>query len=169
MTVLSSRLSTSDLTQRILDMAKSGVYRESIFDAFRPVATKRQIRSAIASAKQFGLHSVPTLRDAELGTYYQVDLTRYQSLQTALNANVPLELTADLAKQMLVATQTIRWMLAISGGLAIGLFGVGGICVLMMRSQMAAMTWIAALCAAAIWGIQRRCAVPFLGHSGEDH
>jgi hypothetical protein len=47
-----------DLTRRILEMATTGVYRGSIFEALAPIATQRQIRQAIAHAKQFGLHSV---------------------------------------------------------------------------------------------------------------
>ena len=48
-------------------MARTGVYRQSVFEAFRSMATQRQIRDAIAQAKQFGLYTVSSLRDAELG------------------------------------------------------------------------------------------------------
>ena len=48
MSQLAPRLSETELSQRILAMAKTGVYRESIFEAFRSLATKRQIRQAIA-------------------------------------------------------------------------------------------------------------------------
>jgi hypothetical protein len=89
MSPLAPRLSETELSQRILEMAKTGVYRESIFEAFRSLATKRQIRQAIAHAKQFGLYSVRDLRDEELGTYYQVDLAKYDSFQAALKAAVP--------------------------------------------------------------------------------
>jgi hypothetical protein len=79
-----------DLTRRILEMATTGVYRGSIFEALAPIATQRQIRQAIAHAKQFGLHSVRSLRDGELGTYYQVEPQKYASFQTAIAAAVPL-------------------------------------------------------------------------------
>jgi hypothetical protein len=78
------RLSETELSQRILDMAKTGVYRESIFEAFQSLATKQQIRRAIAHAKQFGLYSVRQHRDDELGTYYEVDLAKYQSFRRLL-------------------------------------------------------------------------------------
>jgi len=73
MTLDTQRLSATELTGRILDMARTGVYRQSVFEAFRSMATQRQIRDAIAQAKQFGLYTVSSLRDAELGTYYQVE------------------------------------------------------------------------------------------------
>ena len=115
MSQFAPRLSETELSQRILEMAQTGVYRESIFEAFRSLATQRQIRQAIAHAKQFGLYSVRDLRDPELGTFYQVDLQKYQSFQAALKAAVPLPPGDDLAAQMLAATQAIRAMLAIAG------------------------------------------------------
>ncbi|MDA0265804.1 MAG: hypothetical protein O3A14_02330, partial [Cyanobacteria bacterium] len=118
---MAPQLSDLELTQRILDMAKTGVYRESILEALQPVATQRQIRSAITQAKQFGLHSDRSLRDAELGTYYQVDLRRYHSFQAAISAAVPLE-SHDVASQVLLTTQALRRMLVVAGGGAIALF-----------------------------------------------
>lgn len=153
-----TRLSDTELSQRILEMAKTGVYRESIFEAFRSLATQRQIRQAIAHAKQFGLYSVRDLRDAELGTFYQVDLAKYQSFQAALKAAVPLPAGDDLAAQMLATTQAIRAMLAIAGSSALIFFIAGGLCLLTGHLQSGRFAWVGAVSVGSIWALQQRWA-----------
>lgn len=158
MSPLAPRLSETELSQRILDMAKTGVYRESIFEAFRSLATKQQIRQAIAHAKQFGLYSVRDLRDAELGTYYQVDLPKYESFQAALKAAVPMPPGDDLAAQMLAATQAIRAMLAIAGSCSFIFLIVGGVCLLTGHLQSGRLAWASAASVGGIWLLQQRWA-----------
>ena len=151
----SPRLSETELSQRILDMAKTGVYRESIFEAFQSLATKQQIRSAIAHAKQFGLYSIRHFRDADLGTYYQVDLAKYEAFQAALKASVPLTTGDDLAAQMLANTQAIRAMLAISGGCAIVFLVLGGFCLVTGHLQSGRSAWLSSASIGGIWLLQR--------------
>jgi hypothetical protein len=151
---MAPQLSDLELTQRILDMAKTGVYRESILEALQPVATQRQIRSAITQAKQFGLHSDRTLRDAELGTYYQVDLRRHQAFQAAIAAAIPLENT-DIASQILLTTQALRRMLVVAGGSAIALFLVGGVCLVTGHLASGRLAWLSALSIGGIWVVQK--------------
>ena len=158
MSSLTRRLSVTELSQRILEMAKTGVYRESVFEAFRPNATKKQIRAAIAHAKQFGLHSAPNLRDPELGTYYQVDLVKYESLQQALRASITFDQGEDLAKRIMEAAQTIRIMLMVSGGLTIVLTSLGAICLLLGRSHIGSAAWLGAFCVALVWFLQKNLA-----------
>ncbi|NER00678.1 MAG: hypothetical protein F6K30_28960 [Cyanothece sp. SIO2G6] len=122
---ISRRLSVPELSQRILMMAKTGVYRESIFAALHPLATKKNIRLAIAQAKQFGLHSVAALRDDELGTYYQVDLTQYQSgLSYFRAASQWSQSLTDLTQASAIIVQLqrrLRWLVWLSWGGAIAL------------------------------------------------
>lgn len=158
MSQLAPRLSETELSQRILAMAKTGVYRESIFEAFRSLATKRQIRQAIAHAKQFGLYSVRDLRDPELGTYYQVDLPKYESFQAALKAAVPMPPGDDLAAQLLATTQAIRAMLAIAGSSTFILLIVGGLCLLTGHLQSGRLAWASAASVGSIWLLQQRWA-----------
>ncbi|MEM9117967.1 MAG: hypothetical protein AAF827_09355 [Cyanobacteria bacterium P01_D01_bin.6] len=158
MSQLAPRLSETELSQRILAMAKTGVYRESIFEAFRSLATKRQIRQAIAHAKQFGLYSVRDLRDPELGTYYQVDLPKYESFQAALKAAVPMPPGDDLAAQLLATTQAIRAMLAIAGSCTFILLIVGGLCLLTGHLQSGRLAWASAASVGSIWLLQQRWA-----------
>ncbi|MEO1094692.1 MAG: hypothetical protein AAFX01_07300 [Cyanobacteria bacterium J06638_28] len=158
MTPIASRLSETELSQRILEMAKTGVYRESILAAFQSLATKRQIRSAIAYAKQFGLYSIRGLRDPELGTYYQVDLNKYQSFQAALKASVPLGAEDDLAAQILATTQAMRAMLAIAGLGAMGLLILGGICLVTEHLHSGRLAWMGAASIGSIWMLQQALA-----------
>ncbi|MGF1569163.1 MAG: hypothetical protein ACFCVD_14025 [Nodosilinea sp.] len=139
-------------------MAKTGVYRQSVFETFRPVATRRQIREAIAQAKQFGLHTVPSLRDDELGTYYQVDATGYESFQAAAKTLGPAQLPVDLAQQMMVTNQAMRAMLKTVAGCALGLGGLGGWCLWQGQAQAGRTLWLGALVAAGLWGMQRAIA-----------
>lgn len=156
------QLSMNELTGRILDMAQTGVYRESLFETFRPAATKRQVREAIALAKQFGLHSDPTLRDAELGTYYQADPLKVQSFQAAIQHSIALTAGDDIAQRIQLATRTVKLMLVVSGGGAIALLLIGGSYLLAGKSEAAAMWWTSALCTGGIWLWQKTVAQPLL-------
>jgi len=157
MSEMTRRLTVAELSQRILDMAKTGIYRESIFETFQPLATKQNIRQAIRHAKQFGLHSVATMRDAELGTYYQLDQAKFAASQHALQSSLPLT-EADVLQRMTEAIVTIRLMLAIAGSGAALLLGLGLFCLL---SGNAGSGWgliSGSLCAIAIWTAQKTLA-----------
>ena len=158
--LMSAQLSMNELTGRILDMAQTGVYRESLFEAFRSIATKRQVRESITLAKQFGLRSDPSLRDAELGTYYQVDPGKVQSFQSAIQNAITLQPGDDLAQQIQLAMRTVKLMLLVSGASAIALLLVGASYVLAGRAEAAAAWWTSALCAGGIWLWQKTVAKP---------
>ncbi|HSM81868.1 MAG TPA: hypothetical protein VLS96_09285 [Nodosilinea sp.] len=146
--------SSLDLTDRVLAMAKTGVYRQSVFEALGPIATRRQIRDAIAQAKQFGLYTVSALRDDELGTYYQVDPTNYESFQAAaktLGARPP----ADLAAQVVATHQALRAMLTTVAGGTVGLGLLGGWCLLDGHTQLGRGLWLGATVAGGLWVAQR--------------
>jgi hypothetical protein len=155
MSAITRRLSVPELSQQILTMAKSGVYRESVFEALRPMATKKQIGAAIAHAKRFGLHSVASLRDDELGTYYQVDLVKYQSLEHAIASPTHLGDDAELLERVMVANSALQRMLVIAKGLAILLGIVGILCLIENRNQLGVGLLSAAMSAAGIWALQR--------------
>ena len=159
---IAPRLSMNELTGRILEMAQTGVYRESLFETFRPMATKKQVKGAIALAKQFGLHSDPSLRDEDLGTYYQVDPQRVQSFQSVMDSSLMLQAGDDLAQQMQVAMRTVKMMLVVSGGSAIALLLVGSGYILGGKTEAAAMWWTSALCVGGIWLWQKNVAKPML-------
>lgn len=155
MSNVTSRLSDTELIQRILTMAQTGVYRESIFEAFQSLATKQQIRSAIAHAKQLGVYSVRDLRDADLGTYYQIDAVKYDSFQAAVKADVALEAGDDLAARILASTQAIRAMLAIAGSCAIGFLVFGGFCLVTGHLHAGRLAWVSAASIGGIWLLQQ--------------
>jgi hypothetical protein len=121
-TIITRRLSVGELSQRILAMATTGVYRASVLEALQPLASQKQIARAIAHAKRFGLHSVASLRDAELGTYYQVDLVKYAAHQHLLTSAAHLGEDAELVDRVTQANQAVQSMLAIArslGGLLV--------------------------------------------------
>lgn len=151
---ISRRLSVAELSQRILDMGKTGVYRASLFEALGPVATQRQIRAAIAHAKHFGLHSVPSLRDTELGTYYQLDVAKYQSLQHLVEASAPLTADGDVIAKYTRAAEAIAKMLNLGRGLGIGLAGAGGVCVFLGQPQISFGLLSGALSLGLLWLLQ---------------
>ncbi|MEO0884555.1 MAG: hypothetical protein AAFY54_01295 [Cyanobacteria bacterium J06648_10] len=159
---ITTQLSMNELTGRILDMAQTGVYRESLFEAFRPVATKKQVKEAIALAKQFGLHSDPSLRDTELGTYYQADAKKVASYHSVIQSSVMLSAGDDMAAQMQIAIRTVKLMLVVSGGGAIALLLLGIGYLLSGKVEAAAMWWSSALCAGGIWLWQKTVAKPLL-------
>lgn len=155
MSVITRRLSVPELSQQILTMAKSGVYRESVFEALRPMATKKQISAAIAHSKRFGLHSVASLRDDELGTYYQVDLVKYQSLEHAIATPAHLGDDAELLERVMDATNSVQRMLFVAKGLAALLSLVGVLCLLDHRHQLGIGLLSGAFSAAVLWAMQR--------------
>ncbi|MEL6937626.1 MAG: hypothetical protein AAFO84_00365 [Cyanobacteria bacterium J06598_1] len=157
-----ARLSMNELTGRILDMAQTGVYRESLFEAFKPVATKKQIKAAIALAKQFGLQTDPTLRDTDLGTYYQADLAKVTAFQTSIQNSVALSAGDDMAQKVLIASRTVKLMLVVSGGSAIALLLLGTSYLIAGKAETAALWWTSALCVGGIWLWQKAVAKPLL-------
>lgn len=152
----SRRLSSLELSQKILEMGKTGVYRESVFEALRPYATKKQIREAIAHAKHGGLHSVPKLRDADLGTYYQVDLAQYQQWQPALQEALPLMAAGDLAQQMLETRRSLERMVNLAGLFWMGLAIAGCLCLFGGWSRLGFGSLGGAASVALMWGVQRQ-------------
>lgn len=157
-----TKLSMNELTGRILDMAQTGVYRESLFEAFHSIATKKQVRESITLAKQFGLRSDPSLRDSDLGTYYQVNPDKVQSFQLAIQNSMTLSAGDDLAARVQLATRTVKLMLLVSGASAIALFLLGSSYVLAGKAEAAAAWWTSALCAGGIWLWQKKVAKPLL-------
>ncbi|XGV95264.1 MAG: hypothetical protein ACAF41_21260 [Leptolyngbya sp. BL-A-14] len=155
MSVITRRLSVPELSQQILTMAKAGVYRESVFEALRPMATKKQISAAIAHAKRFGLHSVASLRDDELGTYYQVDLVKYQSLEHAIATPAHLGDDAELLERVMSANTAMQRMLVVAQSLAALLGVVGALCLLDNRHQLGIGLLSGAFSVASVWAMQR--------------
>ena len=160
MTASSRTASVTELSQRILDMAKTGVYRESVFEALHPLATKKTIRLAIARSKKFGLHSVASLRDETLGTYYQLDIEKYTALQHALNVPVPHD-DETLMEQAIAASQALNHVLMIAKGMALALFGGGLGCWVIGQRDACAGLMIGAASAAGTWLLQKRLASRF--------
>jgi hypothetical protein len=155
MTNLTRRLSVPELSEQVLQMAMTGVYRESVFEALQPLATKQQIRRSIAHAKRFGLHSVASLRDAELGTYYQLDETKYQALKHKLHAPESFGEDAELVQRVTHATQIVQRMLMAATVLAgvLGLLSaIGGIT---GHWQASIALFSSAIGVVGLWGLQR--------------
>ncbi|KPQ37486.1 MAG: hypothetical protein HLUCCA11_00125 [Phormidesmis priestleyi Ana] len=159
---LTAQLSMNELTGSILEMAQTGVYRESLFEAFQSLATKRQVRESIALAKQFGLRSDPSLRDSELGTYYQIEPKKVESFQVAIQNSIPLSAGDDLAQRVQLAVRTVKLMLMVSGASAIALIFIGSSYLLAGKAEAAAAWWTSALCAGGIWLWQKNVAKPLL-------
>ncbi|MEM9452131.1 MAG: hypothetical protein AAGA75_26880 [Cyanobacteria bacterium P01_E01_bin.6] len=157
MTVQSRTANVTELSQRILDMSKTGVYRESIFEALQPLATKKSIRIAIARAKKFGLHSVASLRDETLGTYYQLDTEKYTSLHHALDSPMPHEDEA-LLERAIAANLALNRMLMVAKGIAFALLMGGLGCWVIGQRDASAGLMIGAASAAGTWALQHRLA-----------
>lgn len=149
--------SIPDLSQRILAMAKTGVYRESIFEALQPLATKKSIRLAIAHAKKFGLYSVASLRDDTLGTYYQLDEEKYASLQHALAAAIPYD-DDDLMERAIATTHILDRVLMTAQAIAVALFLGGLSCWGLGYRDWCAALLIGAASVGGTWVIQKRAA-----------
>lgn len=158
MSAIARRLSVAELSQQILEMGKSGVYRESVFEALQPMATKKQIRQAIAHAKKFGLYSVADLRDSQLGTYYQLDLVTYQSLQHLVESSLPLAEDGKALQKLTDATATVQRMLALSQGLAVAMVVLGIACSLTGQPQAGFGLFSGALSVGVVWAMQRAIA-----------
>ena len=161
-------LSPLDLTDRVLAMATTGVYRQSVFEALGPVATRRQIRDAIAQAKQFGLYTVSALRDPDLGTYYQVETANYASFQAASKVLVTGALgpglpPTDLADQVIATHRALRAMLTTVAASTLGLGMLGGWCLLDGHTQMGRGLWLGAVVAGGLLSVQRWIARRALG------
>lgn len=167
MSVITRRLSVPELSQQILEMAKTGVYRESVFEALSPLGTKKQIREAIAHAKRFGLHSVASLRDTELGTYYQVDLVKYELLQQAILSPVDPSPPANAAQTgraaVKVTAEGIQRLLAAAKDLSIVLTTLGVICTLTGWGSLGLGFLSGAASAAGVWAVQRAIAKNVFG------
>ena len=146
----------TDLSHRILEMAATGVYRESIFEAFKPMATKKQISSAIALAKQFGLRTDASLRDPELGTYYHADPEQVQQYQALTTTAITLSDTDDVASRMTVAVQTLHAMVTIAGAVTVVLVVIGSLCVLSGRLINGAVVYCSAFWTGIIWLVQQQ-------------
>ncbi|MEO1522220.1 MAG: hypothetical protein AAFU78_15775 [Cyanobacteria bacterium J06633_2] len=155
MTVQSRTATVPELSQRILDMAQTGVYRESIFEALQPLATKKSIRLAIARAKKFGLHSVASLRDETLGTYYQLDTNKYSSLRHVVDTPMPHD-DEGLMEQAIAAKLASKRMLLIAKGIAFALFTSGLGCWVIGQRDACAGLMIGAASAAGTWALQKR-------------
>lgn len=155
MSLITRRLSVSELSQKILEMSTTGVYRESVFEALQPVATKKQIREAIAHAKRFGLHSVASLRDPELGTYYQLDPVKFKTLQEALHTTPPGKDT-DLVQRLSDATRTTQQMLLLAQAFGIVLLLSGVAAWITGLHQLSFGFWGASSSAILLWSLQRQ-------------
>lgn len=152
-----------ELTDRVLTMAQTGVYRQSVFEALGPIATRPQIREAIAQAKQFGLYTVSALRDDELGTYYQVEPTRYESFQAAAKVLVAGPSPENLAEQVIATHSALRAMLTTVATSTLGLGMIGGWCLLDGHTQLGRGLWLGAVVAGGLWIVQRWIARQALG------
>lgn len=161
MSTTAAPLTETELTQRILEMAQTGVYRESILTTFAPHASKRKIRSAIAQAKQFGLYSVASLRDPELGTYYQAESSRLEAFKSAIALTGPLK-GEDWNQRLIDDMHTIRAMLAVVAISTVGLFGCGSVLLLRGASHTGGMLWLMAALVGIIWTLQKRLAARVL-------
>jgi hypothetical protein len=144
-------------------MAKTGVYRQSVFEALGPVATRRQIRDAIAQAKQFGLYTVAALRDDDLGTYYQVETASYESFQAAAKTLEAAPQSGDLADQLVNTHRALRAMLTTVAASTLGLGTLGAWCLLDGHTQLGRGLWLGATVAGGLWGAQRWLARRALG------
>lgn len=158
-----SPFSPLELTDRVMTMAKTGVYRQSVFEALGPVATQRQIRDAIAQAKQFGLYTVSALRDEDLGTYYQVEPASYESFQAAAKALAPGSPPDNLAEQVVATHSALRAMLSAVAASTLGLGFLGGWCLLDGHTQLGRGLWLGAVVAGGLWSVQRWIARRALG------
>lgn len=143
-------------------MAKTGVYRQSVFEALGPLATRRQIRDAIAQAKQFGLYTVSSLRDDDLGTYYQVEAANYESFQAASKALAAGSPPENLAAHVVATHHALRAMLTAVAGSTLGLGFLGGWCLLDGQTQLGRGLWLGAVVSGGLWGVQRWIARRFL-------
>ncbi|MCU0526653.1 MAG: hypothetical protein MUF72_17720 [Elainella sp. Prado103] len=154
--LITQRFSTPALSQKVLEMAAIGVYRESIFEALQPLATKKQIREAITHAKRFGLYSVASLRDPELGTYYQLDQATYEALQSELHSPLHLGKEAELVQRLTIAHQAVDRMIQIARGFTVLLLILSVTCWGLGWNASGFGLLSAGVAAAILWQIQRQ-------------
>ncbi len=155
MTLLSRRPSVSELSEQILDMARTGVYRASVLEALQPIATQKDIRRAIAHAKRFGLHSVASLRDGDLGTYYQLDVQKYEALRSRLHSPLLLGKDAELVDRVTLATVASERMLSVVKRCTFGLVATALLCGVAGWKQASFGLFCSALSAFGIWTLQK--------------
>lgn len=139
-------------------MARTGVYRASVLEALAPIATQKDIRGAIAHAKRFGLHTVASLRDAELGTYYQLDVQQYQTKRALLHSPVHLGKDAELLDRVTIATGASDRMLRVVKHCAVSLAAAGLACGVAGWKQASFGLFCATVSALGIWTLQKVCA-----------
>jgi hypothetical protein len=96
-----------------------------------------------------------SLRDDELGTYYQVDLVKYRSLEHAIATHAHLSDDANLLERVMDATSTVQRMLVVAKGLAVLLGVVGVLCLLEERHQLGMSLLSGAVSAGSLWAVQR--------------
>ena len=150
------RLSVLELTQQILQMSEDGVYRESVFDVFQSLATKKEVRRAIAYAKHFGLGSVASLRDSTLGTYYQLDPEVYQRQKHRLKEITAWELERHQRLRSGTSTaQELEEMFRLSRSLILVLLVLSASLGVAGHRAWASAGLYGAMGAAALWWMQR--------------
>lgn len=154
--LITQRFSTPALSQKVLEMAASGVYRESIFEALQPLATKKQIREAIAHAKRFGLYSVASLRDPELGTYYQLDQATFAALQSELHSPLHLGKEGELVQRLTTATQAADRMIQIARSFTVLLIALSLVCWGLGWQASGFGLLSGGVAAAVLWQVQRQ-------------
>ena len=159
---ISRRASVVELSRQVLEMATTGVYRESIFEALHPLSTKKNIRLAIAQAKQLGMYSVADLRDDALGTYYQIDLAQYQVSKDALESPLVPEDPAQAVQLATNMLSTMRWLVRLTLFTAILLASVGLSCHWFGSGHLQGGLLVSAGIVLAIWHLQRRLLARFL-------
>lgn len=155
MDTMTRRATVAELSHHILEMGKTGVYRESIFEALRPLATKKQISEAIAQAKQRGLRTVAHLRDEQLGTYYELDLATYEALHRSTQPIPALAANHDPAGRLAEVTQSITQMLAIARLLFTGSGAIGLLCLFIGQQTIGSSLLISAASIAFVWMLQK--------------
>ncbi|MEM9218180.1 MAG: hypothetical protein AAGD25_28045 [Cyanobacteria bacterium P01_F01_bin.150] len=156
MSLISRRASVIELSSRVMEMATTGVYRESIFEALHPLATKKTIRLAIANAKQFGMYSIADLRDDVLGTYYQIDISQYQASKNALQSPLVPEDPAQAIQLAADVISTTRWMVRLTLFTSIFLVSMGIVCSWLEYGQLRSGLFVSAGIVWSIWHLQRR-------------
>lgn len=150
------RASVPELSRQVLEMAQTGVYRESIFEALQPLSTKKNIRLAIAHAKELGMYSIAELRDSSLGTYYQIDMTQYQVSRAALASPLIPEDPAQAVQLATDVLSTLRWIVRLTLFTAILLATVGLSCGWFEYGHLRGGLLVSAGVVLSIWRLQHR-------------
>ena len=159
---ISRRASVPELSGQVLEMATTGVYRESIFEALQPLATKKNIRLAIAHAKQLGMYSVAELRDDGLGTYYQIDIAQYRVSREALQSPLAPDDPAEAVQLATDIFSTMHWVVRLTLFTGILLASIGLSCSWFEYGHLRGGLLLSAGIVLAIWHLQRRLLSTFL-------